>query len=73
MSRAEMNERQVFQFCELRQKYCYPKGAVMKGKTIRCAKSNCYRGRNGQNHEPEDTERSAWEDEAAIWNRWNGA
>jgi hypothetical protein len=56
---------------ELRQKFCYPGGGVMVGKLIRCAKSDCYRGRNGQKHEPEDTEGSIGKDETAVSNRRN--
>lgn len=32
---------------ELRQKYCYPRRRVKRVETIRCAKSDWYRGRNG--------------------------
>ena len=33
---------------------------------IRCAKSDCYPGRNGQNHEAEDAEGSIDEEEAKV-------
>jgi hypothetical protein len=32
---------------ELRQKFCYPGGGLKRAKRIRCARSGCYRGRNG--------------------------
>ncbi len=32
---------------ELCQKYCYREGGVKWLETIRCARSGCYRGRNG--------------------------
>jgi len=32
---------------ELRQKFCYREGGVKRVKRIRCARSDCYRGRNG--------------------------
>ena len=40
---------------------------------IRCAKSDCYRGRNGQNHEPTDTQGSIDQAAAAVSNGGNGA
>jgi hypothetical protein len=55
---------------ELRQKFCYPEVGVKTGETIRCAKSNCYRGWNGQNHESDDTERAFGEAAAALPERW---
>ena len=33
---------------------------------VRCARTNCYRGRNGQSYESEDTEGSFREVEAAL-------
>src|SRR5436305_9259945 len=58
---------------ELRQKFCYPGGGVKQSKKIRCAKSDCYRGRNGQNHESEDTSRSIDEIATPLSTRWRGA
>jgi hypothetical protein len=55
---------------ELRQKYCYPGGGAKVREMIRCARTNCYRGGNGQNHESEDTERGSGEVTAAVSDRW---
>jgi hypothetical protein len=44
---------------ELRQKFCYPGWGVKVGEMIRCARTNCYRGWNGQHHESDDTERGS--------------
>ena len=43
---------------ELRQKFCYPREDEKGVKSIRCARSDCYRGRNGSNDESEDTDRT---------------
>src|SRR5438445_10010007 len=58
---------------ELRQKFCYPGWGAKEGKRIRGAKSDCYRGRNGQNHESKDTRRSINEVAAALPERWGEA
>ena len=52
--------------CELSQKYCYPRWGVNRAEKIRCARSDCYRGWNGQNHEQDDTGRSSKEVAAAV-------
>jgi hypothetical protein len=51
---------------ELRQKFCYLGGGAKPGEMIRCAKSNCYPGGNGQNHESEDTGRDFGEAATAL-------
>src|SRR5438105_1911005 len=55
---------------ELRQNFCYPGGGLKWAKTIRCARSDCYRGRNGSNYESEDTDRTFKQNAAALSKRW---
>ncbi len=55
--------------CELRQKFCYPGAGVKVGERIRCARTKCYRGGNGQKHETDDTERGSGEVTAAVFDR----
>jgi len=57
---------------ELRQKFCYREGGDGGGEMIRCARSDCYRGRNGQSHEQEDTEGSNRETETTVSDGRNG-
>src|ERR1700746_3314540 len=57
---------------ELRQDFCYPRGGGKGVKSIRCARSDCYRGRNGSNYESEDTDRTFRQIAAALSKRWRG-
>ena len=68
---SQINSNSMFG-CELRQNFCYPGGVLERVKTIRCARSDCYRGRNGSNYESEDTDRTFKQIAATLSKRWGG-